>query len=276
MKTSHRTLLCVLAWVLAGSAAVGQEFRVFTRVFDESAVGASQRPPVVVRSVSLFHANKVYDYVDGVGEVTIFDPVARQFTVIDGSGRRATVLAFDELKRMVSLAEEEAMRRAQSLSGAASSDAEEARELLAFLVQPEFQVRDDPANKVLYLTSPDYGYTVRYSTDVEPAFVESYLRYADWTARLNAVLHPHSLLPAPRLKLNELLRQKRVMPVEISLRVGRANPLKLRAEHQARWSLDRRDRNNIAHWEQLLQSRSLQFVSFPEYQRQLLLGKAGR
>ncbi len=273
MRNSSRIVLfcafCALFCFLSQTVAA-QDFRVFTRVFDESSpVG---KPRVVSRSVSLFHAKKVYDYIDGVGEVCVFSPVERRFTILDGTGQTATVLTFDELKHMIELAEEQALNRADKLAEKEGETAE-AVQLLKFLVSPDFKIRVDETSHTLYLTSSTYSYTVRYVSNVDREFVNAYLDYADWAARLNAVLHPHSLLPAPRLKLNELLRERGLMPVEISLQVGQQEPLRLRAEHEVRWSFDRGDRSNISHWETLLNSRSLQLISFPAYQRRLLLSK---
>ena len=273
VSPSVRTIIGLTVLLGCMNSAIGQDFRVYTRVFDESGRAARRggRPQVVGRSVSLFHAGKVYDYVDGIGEVILFEPAQRRFTIIAGSGRTATVVTFDELNHLLELAETEAEREAARLAERGGKEASAVGALLLFLINPQFEQRIDEAAKQLSLTSRYYNYTVRYDDAVQREFVESYLRYADWAARLNAVLHPQSLLPGPRLKLNEVLRQRRLLPVEVSLRVTAAEPLRLRAEHTIRWTLNRKDRSNINHWESLLRDKSLRFVTFSEYQRSFLL-----
>ena len=270
-----RTTITMAVLLTCFGASPAQEFRVYTRVFDESgtATRTEERPRVIGRSVSLFHAGKVYDYVDGVGEVTIFEPAQRRFTIIAGSGRTATVVTFDELNHLLELAETETEREAARLAERGGKEASAIGTLLLFLINPQFDQRLDEANGRLLLTSRYYSYTVRYDEKVRPEYVESYLRYADWAARLNSVLHPQSLLPAPRLKLNDVLRSRRLMPTVVSLQVSAGQPLRLRAEHTIRWVLDSKDRSNINHWESLLRNKTLRFVTFPEYQRSVLLSQ---
>ncbi|HID24270.1 MAG TPA: hypothetical protein EYP14_17965 [Planctomycetaceae bacterium] len=268
-----RTILSLTVLFGGLDALFAQEFRVYTRVFDESGFGARNdtRPRVIGRSVSLFHAGKVYDYVDGVGEVTIFEPAQRRFTIIAGSGKTAAVVTFDELNHLLELAETEAEREAAQLAERGGKEASVIGAFLLFLINPQFEQRiDNAANRIL-LSSRYYNYTVRYDAKVRPEYVDSYLRYADWAARLNSVLHPQALLPAPRLKLNQMLRERRLMPVEVILHVKAGERFQLRAEHTIRWALDSKDRSNINHWESLLRDRSLRFVTFPEYQRTVML-----
>ena len=279
MRSVTRTvwLTVILTGVLTGQVRA-QEFRVYTRVFREDAASETQtnsrtERQVISRSVSLFHAGKVYDYIDGLGEVIIFEPAQRRFTVIDGAGTTATVVTFDELQHWLKLAEAEAERQAAELARRSGREASNAAEFLLFLVKPAFAETWDDQTGQLKLASPQYSYNVRCDSDVLPESIESYLRYADWTARLNAVLHPQTMLPAPRIALNDSLRAHRRLPVEVKLTIENGQSLRLRAEHTIHWNLDRRDRSNISHWETLVRNEKLRFVTFPEYQRDMLGGR---
>ncbi|MGH7199902.1 MAG: hypothetical protein ACREJB_04815, partial [Planctomycetaceae bacterium] len=64
--------IAAAAVVLSAVPLAAQEFRIYTRVYDASTTG--EEPAVVTRSLSLFHAGKVYDYIDTLGEVTVFEP----------------------------------------------------------------------------------------------------------------------------------------------------------------------------------------------------------
>jgi len=279
MFSARRNVSLWVLMVLAGLTRVeAQEFRVYTRVFNDQSVDAGPRgsnaSKVIARSVSLFHAGKVYDYIDGIGEVTIFEPARRRFTVIDGSGQTATVVTFDELNHLVKLAEREAERQAAELAQDGGREATSEGAFLLSLVTPDFEQQFDRSSNRLSLTSSYCSYTVQCDAQVRPEYVESYLRYADWTARLNAVLHPGALLPQPRIMLDAALRDHQAMPVQVTLTLKTLNEprtLRLRAEHTIHWDLDSKDRSNIHHWESLLRNQSVHFVTIQEYQRTMLI-----
>lgn len=85
---------------------------------------------------------------------------------------------------------------------------------MEFQLLPEFQVRSEDKARKLSLLSPRFRYDAVYAEGPSPEIVQAYLRAADWTAQLNSVLHPHSLLPEPRLRLNDELRERGVLPLK--------------------------------------------------------------
>jgi len=275
----NRVLLCLfVAMICCCQAVSGQEFRVYTRIFDDSSRTTNQpahpaSAPVISRSVSLFHAGKVYDYIDTIGEVTIFEPAQRRFRIINGSGRTATTVTFDELNHLLKLGEGEAKRQAAELAEKNDQTSLYTATLLLFLVNPQFQEHFDPDRLQLQLSSRSFSYTVQCDAGVRPEHIDRYLNYAGWAARLNAVLHPQALLPAPRLALNTALREHQLMPTQVQLTANVDRPFRLRAEHKIHWNLDKKDRSNINHWESLLRDDSLKFVTFQEYQRSFLISQ---
>jgi hypothetical protein len=123
---------------------------------------------------------------------------------------------------------------------------------------------------MLDLESPKLEYHVNCGTTPIPEAVEAYMEFADWTAKLNHVMHPRSLYPAPRMKLNESLRQHKVLPVKVRLRVDFDQPLHLQADHRFAWELEKIDKQSIQHWENKVGDPSLQSLKFRDYQKAIL------
>jgi hypothetical protein len=84
-------------------------------------------------------------------------------------------------------------------------------------------------------------------------------------ARLNYLVNERALLPGPRLELNKGLRQRNVLPFEVTLHSSHQNGLHLRAEHRFDWKLDATDRSMIHHWEKLMSARDVRKVSTEEF-----------
>ncbi|MBW3541809.1 MAG: hypothetical protein KY476_16195 [Planctomycetes bacterium] len=259
-----------LVWAEPSAA---QDFSVYTRVYDLTRGPAGASPPLG-RSLSLFHAGKVYDYVEGEshGEVIIFEPAQQRFRIL-GTGRALwTTVHFDEVHLKLKAALDETRMHVVRLRQNAGSQT--AIEQIEFTLSPLFEVRHDAAARILSLTSPWLSYRARLEGgETGRDAAEVYLRYADWIARLNYVLHPHPLGVEARLVLNERLRELQRVPVEVELEseVGGA-AMHLRAEHQFHWRLDARDRGLIHEWESFAGSRGVRHVTFAEYQRSLFAG----
>ena len=125
------------------------------------------------------------------------------------------------------------------------------------------------------LTSPSLTYRVETRKWAEADQVERYLTFADWMARLNFILHPNSLLPEPRLALNEALRNlKDRMPITVELDLRPNDNLHLRAAHQLTRNLSDDDHSRIAKWETDLKSKSVRKVPFLSYQQSVLVSKS--
>ena len=109
------------------------------------------------------------------------------------------------------------------------------------------------------LSSPSLTYHVETRKWAEADQVERYLAYADWMARLNFIMHPNSLLPEPRIALNEALRSLNGrMPVTVELDLRPDDNLHLRAAHQLTRTLSEDDHRRIAKWEADLKSKNVQ------------------
>jgi hypothetical protein len=252
-------------------AAVAQSFRVYTTVYD---VQAGKSVPVA-RSLSLFHAGKTYDFIQEVGEVIIFEPGKRGFTLLNTRQQSATTVLFEELNGKLKVARETLQAHLNSFPDPNNPQGMKVREQLQFQLSPQFEeIRDNDSR--LTLKSPHLSYGVRLGETNDPANVTAYLNYADWTSRLNFVLYPGPIFPEPRIAVNSALRKVNRIPTEVELIADVQNRIHRRAEHRIDWNLDETDRDLIHQWEKLLESKRLKKVTFEEYQRALLVAQGGK
>ncbi len=270
-------ILCIVCVLFFCGQALAQEFRIYTRVYD-AGTAQNGRPAMIGSSLSLFHAGKVYDHVENEqeSEVIIFEPAHQRFTILSTSRGLATTAHFDEIKRKLKLARNVTTEHIKGLLRRQPPASEEVVAKLRFPIDPQFRESFDPAKHQLVCSSPYLTYTVQCAKVEEPKTAEFYLNYADWIARLNYVMHPQALYPKSRLALNEHLRARRQMPVQVDLEASIGMPIHLRAEHQIHWKLDATDRSLIHEWESLLRSDTTRQVTFQEYQRTLLISHNDR
>jgi hypothetical protein len=262
--------VCVV--LTQGVPAMAQGLRISTHVYDISRVDSRTPAQIVSSSLSLLHNGRVYDSVNSADEVVIFDPTEKQFTVLNTVKGLTTRPTFDEIRHLLDGLEPRtrAYLEEQQLSGNPAS--RRITDSLEFQLQPKFTQSFDPMKGTLVLSSDSFTYRVetRKWPDIEQ--VDRYLTWADWTARLNYLLHPGSLFPNPRLALNDALRQhKDRLPVSVELDLRPNDPLRLRAEHQLVTKLSDDDLQRIARWEQRLSSREVREVPFRSYQQAVLV-----
>lgn len=275
MRPSLCGLICVTSLIYsAARCAEAQEFRVYTRVSRVSKeAGADAKPHIQSRTLTLFHAGRVYDYVDQAQEVTIVDLAAKRCTILHESRRLATEVTQDEVRRYIALAEEEAGKLLRDMQRSNAPRDRIAAQTLNFQLSPEFEVKRDGA--VVSLTSPRFSYRAVTMAPETPEAAATYWAFADWIARLNSVLHPHSFLPEPRLRLNQELATAGLLARTVELNVIADRELVLRAEHEFGMELTANDRQYIHHWNTLLQSKdTVTHVPFPQFQQQLLSSRS--
>ena len=266
-------------------SATAQEFGVYTRVFNlagspiEGRAAGKTSPKVIVRSLTLLRAGKAYDTIHAAGEVTIFEPARRRFTIVNGPRRLVAEVTFDEISASLNRAERETRNYIQQLKRKANPNSLSAIGPLEAQLDPGFRDQYDMTASRLTLSGRYFHYRVRCTTTpdtpgMDPvAFqhaLKRYLEYTDWTARLNYLLHPRALYPATRLGLNTALRSRGLLPLEGELQAATSADFHLRAEHQFHWKLTGKDRDDIRHWESLLRTGMLKKVSFSDYRRKLI------
>jgi hypothetical protein len=265
LSRSIAALILICAWNQAAICRA-QDMRVYTVVTDMGAAG--QTPSVLSHSLTLFHAGKVYDYMQDIGEVVILDLQQHRFVLLSPS-QRATVVSFEELQQFLRSANAEATKYLTELDAKGDRLAAEHASAIRFQLTPTFRQTFQENNRRLQLTGDFLSYDVEALVPPADSCTDSYLTYADWAAKLNCILHPRSTFPEPRIQLNAQLREKKLLPTAVDLRVRVDSELHLRAEHKFAWELESGDKRFIAHWERQLASKDLEWISFHRYQQDL-------
>ncbi|MBL8819900.1 MAG: hypothetical protein JNL58_28000 [Planctomyces sp.] len=260
--------------VLTNTAVFAQGFRVSTHIYDLQQKDERGRPPILSSSLSLFHNGRVYDYVDAADEVIIFDPVEKRFTILNSARELSTTLNFEEMRHLLETRVPRVEQYIEDLVRQKQPGNEKIVTSLRFQMNPEFQESFDSVSGRLTMTSPSWTYRVETREWTEREQVERYLAYADWTAKLNHLVHPGSLFPEPRIVLNESLKKlEGRIPVSVELDLRPNESLHLKAEHRFAQNLDDADHARIARWEQMLNSRQLKTLPFRNYQEIVLASR---
>lgn len=270
----NRICFCCVALLLSAilsSEAQAQQFRVYNRItqpqLDPDTGKTSDE--VVARSLTLFHAGRVFDWLPSVGEVTVFEPAHKRFIIFNGRRMIATRVSFEEIERLLALARDEIGNYTKRESNGPAEQG--IVEQLKFQLRPSFEKHFNPDAQLMKLTSPRFSYSAVGDAPRIPEALTTYLVYADWASRLNYVLHPRSVFPEPRLQLNQSLREHKLVPVTVQLRRGSVEqPEILQANHRFAWKFDSQDREHIKHWDSKLHDEDLEWVSFRKYQQNIL------
>lgn len=244
-----------------------QTLRVSTSVTD---ISRPETPQPLTYSLTLFHGGRVYDYMPDVGEVVIFEPIHNRFIIL-GRNYSATEVTFAEINQFLDAAQTEAVQYIDELSADSAPTSAAKAAAMRFQLSPDFQETFDASQKELRLSGTELQYIVETRSVENSNLVNRYLEYADWTKRLNFVLHRNSSLPASRLKLNESLRTRSLLPIAVELTMHLTPPVKFRAEHRFAEEFQSADRRLISQWERTLRSDQIRWMTFREYQQNLLV-----
>lgn len=269
MTKAHRFFLVAVGILFLCDSGVAQEMRIYTTIRDRS-TGATVKHSDQ-RSLMIFHAGKVYDYIEPAQEVTVFEPAHRRIIVINLRHQLRSELMQDQIRKYLGMAEEEAQKRLTIVDENLSPSSRRSLEFLQFQLKPDFVTTYDSPKAQLSLTNSRFQY-VATGLFAPPSqdFVEKYLHVADWMSQFNSVLHPQSLLPGPRMKLNQELRNKGLLPSTVELRTETDPPIHLQAQHEWTWNLQTTDRQMIDEWEKQLQNPEIRIVSFLQFQHEML------
>lgn len=233
------------------NTGVAQEFLVTTKLYQQ------QPETLIARSMSVFHAGRVYDYVDTIGELTVFEPAQKRFLIVNTGGMVATVLTFADIETHIYRSEVRAKQIVAQGDGANLA-------AVAFQLKPDFNMSYDKARHQLQLNHPQLSYTVECADGNEEALA-AYVNYINWTAKLNYILHPQ-VLPNPRLALNAALESNRVLPLALRLDSNLGSGLHLKAVHKYYWKLDAGARQKIVTWDGVIKDPNLKQVKFEDFQ----------
>ena len=254
-KRRSATVACLILWattIPGGMVRVSAEdFTVVTKLFS-----SSQKEPIG-ENRTIFREGKVYDLPSFGDQVTFFDRANKQFILVNTAKKTQTQVSFEQLVHYCDWLKEKAVKSNNPM--------------LRFCAAPQFEVRTGKKGTQLLFESPVLTYRVEATTPDEPAIADEYREFSDWYARLNAMFRPQSLLPFPRLMVNQQLAQKKLIPEKVSLRIGSSSgvgesPLELESRHEVRVGLLNQDRERIAWLESCL--RKFSEVELVAYQAQ--------
>lgn len=261
-------IVTLLTSVLS-TPAQAQDLHVYTVVRQADSPTLRKEDSIQGRNVTLFHAGKVYDYTYPAQELTVYDSVSHEFTVLNSKRRLATTISEAEIRHYLDMAEAKAEEFLGEASQAADPTTLATARVLEFQLHPIFRSTFVEKPATLSMRSDIFQYTIAcMEPKADPEAVTRYLDYADWIAQLNSVLHPQAPFPAARLRVNEQLRTQAQLPVtvELSVLTERAK-VQLRAEHTWTWKLSTRDREMINGWEKELKDPLLKRMAFAEFQK---------
>lgn len=266
----HIFLVLPLAALLSvlfgpGNSVHAQDYRIYTRVSLQEANAPESKPKVISRSLTIWHAGKVYDYMDGVGELVIYDPHQERYTIINGNHKMACTLDFSELRHYLNVGRTHAKEFIADLAEANLPESRREIEKITFQLDPKFEIQYDEGSTRLLCDSPHMSYQIEAIPAPGPDVATAFLKYADWAAQLNFVLHGQSLLPGPRMQVNEALKEKDWIPNQVTLSLKDKKGTVLMADHSIQWELGYTDRARIMEWNTLQNSSELKFVSFQNY-----------
>lgn len=266
---SRFSCLLVIAVLQLCMELPAQDMRVRSTISQVDETGRFQPFAYIL---TLFHSGKVYDYMEDVGEVVIYEPMNDRFILLDGDYRVAFV-SITEVNQFLKVSQAESDKYLSRLQQDGSDTARQQADALKFLMHPQFVERFDAKDQRLRMSSSQIDYTIKTGASPNPEQTLKYLAYADWAARLNHILHPEALLPEARLVVNASLRKRKRLPLEVELRFRSEKETPLRAEHQFSWELQATDKRQITLWEERVTSKEAVQLTFRDYQRKLLTSK---
>jgi len=250
--------------------AEAQNYRVYTRVMHSSSQSQDKKPDVIARSLTIWHAGKAYDWIDSVGELVIYDPIQRRYTLLSGPHKLGCTIEFGELRNYLKVARAKAKEYMTDVSESDAPNAGQEIEKIQFQLDPDFQVSTVDNEQNISFDAPVLAYHVESTEAPNQDVAAAFQKYADWAAQLNYILHSQSLLPAPRMEVNRELRERQRLPVRVKLYLKDDFETVLTAEHTIQWKLGPQDRSRIQDWQALMRDPQIQFVSFQEYQTAML------
>lgn len=208
---------------LLGNAVQAADFQTTTEVFQ----GNSKTPFASVHTI--FKDNVVYD-------ISLSQP--RQVTIFDFNTAKLTLLD-SERRVKLTLSTQDALELASYFKTHLKADLP----ILSFSRDPSFETSFDAESSRLVLRGEPLTYQSTLQVLRDRAVVDDYARFCDFAAMVSFTC---SAGPPPqaRMELNNQMRSRSAVPVEIRKMIPDSNPannVELRSRHQFRWQLDEQD-----------------------------------
>lgn len=239
--------LSVMLLLASGGPATAVDFHVSNKIYFKPG-----DKPVV--STTLFSSGRVYDFMFSPMETIVFDPAHDLILILDPNRQVKTEVTTGEISTDIGKLREAARNHKN--------------ERIRDLAVAKFTEAVDPKSGKLILTNRWMSYELVTKPPEDPQAARQYAEFADWLAQLNAKLNPAEP-PFPRLALNEVLRQRQELPLEIVRKTlseqRRHKELVVHSEHTIIMSLSHDDQKRLQ--EAHDQMHMFAKVSFDEYHR---------
>jgi hypothetical protein len=207
------------------------EFVVRNQVFDGK--------QVIGGSTTIFAGGKAFDFLDEADEAVMFEPVAGRITLIDTKRRVRSELSLEQLADFIERMRDRALRGGSDFA--------------RFVAQPEFGERLDAETNELVLSSPLLEYRASTTAPRNAEALRNYQTFIHWQAQLNCVVNAGATPPQARMKLNDALAARQLLPERVTMKRPANIPgggKTLRAEHSYTWRLEDAERRRVADLEQ--------------------------
>jgi hypothetical protein len=206
----------LIAIVALARFATADDFRVESKIYS----GDSDRP--VSDSLTLFHEGRAYDLLSSPPEITIFDLAQSRIVLLDTTRRIRTEVTTSLLTSFVDQLRVRASRQADPI--------------LKFMAEPKFTESVEKDGQLSF-SSPHITYRVRGNRASNPAVVQGYREFADWTAQLTTLIRQGGQPPFPRLAVNASLERRGWLPDEVERTINdpnrpRGKPAVMRSTHK--------------------------------------------
>jgi len=219
----HSAVACL---ILSTAAAHAQDFRIETAVF----VDNEKKP--TGETLTIFNADKVYDFLlSDPRETIVMDLKRGRFILLDPARKMKCELLMEDVSKFNRELSEHASQR----------DAE--------LINPDFKYLHEGDGDWHVLASDRLTYRAKGSPVRFKEAAQRYRECADWSAQLNA-LRPGNPPPFARMKLNQLMAEKGLIPKEVEREITIRSKLppkkvKARSVSSVYWQLNTEDQKKI-------------------------------
>lgn len=207
-------------------SAMAVDFRVLTRIYVEG------EDDPVSETTTVFKRGLVYDMPSAGGAVwTVMNPAEQKFVLLKAETKQKAVISFGEIQDLVT--------KFQQLGiDAGKTD----------VFAPEFKESVEQETNRLVFENAAMKYRVKALQPNQKDVVDQYRSFGDWFARLN-LRYASNYPPFGRLKLNEALQKRSLVPSELELTLlpqgGNLKVTVLRSTHDYQWILSANDEKNV-------------------------------
>lgn len=180
---------------IPGTVAFAQDFR----IENELTLGKNEKP---VCSLTIFHGDAIYDFIEPNGEIIILDEKNDRFLFVNRRLRIASQLVASECRKTV-----EKM----------CENAPKPHDFETFLLNPSFSVSADRDSGEMLFTSRWIEYKTETKSLEDAKIAKRYYRFSDWFCYLNISIHPGAGTQIARLEVNKELQKTGRFPEKLTV-----------------------------------------------------------